>query len=104
MKKVLIVQFKVLPQDTLEGFHAVEDTLLQAFSQNGHAIVDGHDYGQGHFNIFIYPRGAWMPVIERVQAFLQLKDWLKRAVIAKGLKSGKWQVIWPEGYTDSFKL
>jgi len=98
------VQFDVLEGDRLEHFHAIEDTLFQAFSQNRYAVVDGHDYGQGHFNIFIYPKRAWGPVIERVFAFLELKDWLKRAVIAKQLKSGRWQVIWPEEYAGQFDL
>jgi len=103
-KKVLIVQFQVLEGDALEDFHAIEDTLFQAFSQNRYAIVDGHDYGLGVFNIFIYPRGAWDPVLERVLAFLKLKGWLDRATIAKGLASERWQVVWPMGHSGKFTL
>jgi|JI7StandDraft_1071085.scaffolds.fasta_scaffold242617_2 hypothetical protein len=103
-RKVLIIQFAVRAGDTLEAFHAIEDVIVQAFEQNRFATVDGHDYGEGVFNIFIYPRGAWGPVVERVKAFLKLKGWLDRATIAKGLASGKWQVIWPVGYEGAFGL
>jgi hypothetical protein len=101
-RKLLIVQFNVLEGDSLEFFHAVEDVLYQAFQQNRFAVVDGHDYGQGLFNIFIYPKYSWTPVIERVFAFLKFKGWLERAVIAKNMPSGKWQVVWPENYDRAF--
>lgn len=104
VRKVLIVQFKVREGDTLEFFHGIEDVLYQAFEQNRFAVVDGHDYGQGVFNIFIYPRKAWGPVLDRVFAFLRLKGWLFRATIAKGLASGRWQVVWPEEFEGRFEL
>lgn len=104
VKKVLVVQFDIQAGDTLERFHAIEDVLTQAFEQNNHAVVDGHDHGQDRFNIFIHPRGAWGPVIERVRAFLELKGSLNRATIAKGLASGRWQVIWPTASTREFEL
>ncbi|HEV2597814.1 hypothetical protein [Sphingopyxis sp.] len=103
-RKVLIVQFDVREGDTLEWFHHIEDTLFQAFSQNRFAEVDGHDYGQGKFNIFIYPKGAWAPVLERVHAFLKLRKVHDRTVIAKGLESGRWQVVWPENYSTTFEF
>jgi hypothetical protein len=103
-RKVLVIQFRIREGDTLADFHAIEDVIVQAFEQNRFATVDGHDVGGGVFNIFIYPRAAWGPVIERVFAFLRLKGWLDRAIIAKGLASGKWQVIWPEGFAEEFAL
>lgn len=100
----LIIQFEVSEGDSFDALIAIEDTLIQAFSQNNYAVVDGHDFGQSRFNIFIYPRGSWGPVIERVQAFLKLKGWLSQAVIAKELKSGALQVIWPQGHSTPFEL
>jgi hypothetical protein len=104
MKKVLVVQFPCSSAEDFELLLAIEETLIQAFSQNNYAVVDGHDVGEGRFNIFIHPSGAWQPVIERVHAFLKLKSMLTRALIAKGLKSERWQVIWPEGHTAKFEL
>ncbi len=104
VRNVLIVQFRVEDGDTLEFFQGIEDVLYQAFQQNCFAIVDGHDYGQGVFNIYIYPRRAWGPVVERVHAFLRLKGWLARATIAKRLSSERLTVIWPNDFNGEFRL
>ena len=104
MKNMLVIQFLIEDGDSFDGFLAIEDTLFQAFSQNRHAVVDGHDYGQGKFNIFIFPRGAWGPVLERVEAFLKLKGWWNRATVAKRLKSERYQVVWPKDFTGEFEL
>lgn len=103
-RRCLVIQFVVEEGETLATFHAIEDVIVQAFEQNRFATVDGHDYGEGRFNLYIYPRAAWGPVIERVFAFLKLKGWFARATIAKSRASGKWQVIWPEGFAGAFKL
>lgn len=103
-RRVLVIQFRIREGDTLADFHAIEDVIVQAFAQNNFAKVDGHDVGGGVFNLYVYPRAAWGPVIERVHAFLKHKGWLDRAIIAKGLASGKWQVIWPEGFAEAFQL
>ncbi|WP_313472234.1 hypothetical protein [Brevundimonas sp.] len=104
LRNRLIIQFEVSEGDSYDDLIAVEHTLIQAFSQNNYGAVDGHDFGQGRFNIFVYPRSSWGPVIERVQAFLKLKGWLSRAVIAKELKSGARQVIWPQEHSAPFDL
>lgn len=103
-RKQLIVQLstEALTPDQL---FEIEETLVQAFSQNRHAIVDGHDFGNGTMNIFIVPRGSWDPVIERVKAFLKLRKVLSQAVIAKQHKvSEKFEVVWPVGFSGNFQL
>lgn len=101
----LIVQLPFLSLKDWDALVHVEETLIQAFSQNNCAVVDGHDAGQGKFNIFIYPKGAWAPVLERVYAFLKLRGVLHKAVIAKRLKvSEKIVVVWPEGFEGKFEL
>ena len=55
-RKCLYVQFEIRKGDQPEDFYAIEDTLFQAFEQNNFAVVDGHDVGQGRFNIFIFQR------------------------------------------------
>lgn len=101
----VIVQFAFRgPEDFARLVH-VEDTLIQAFAQrNPFAEVDGHDVGQGRFNIFIRPTGAWSPVLERIEACLKLQGVLKEALVAKRLKSEKYVVVWPEGYDGAFEL
>lgn len=101
----LIVQLPFLNPGDWEALVRVEETLVQAFSQNDCAVVDGHDVGQEKFNIFIYPKGAWAPVLERVYAFLKMRCVLQKAVIAKRLKvSQKFVVVWPESFAGKFEL
>jgi hypothetical protein len=104
-KNQLIVQLPVTESSDFDALINVEETLIQAFSQNNLAEVDGHDIGEGKFNIFIFPNGSWGPVIERVQAFLKLRGVLNEALIVKRLKSSeRYVVVWPDKYSGEFKL
>jgi hypothetical protein len=101
----LIIQLPFLSPDDWDTLLDVEETLIQAFSQNNVAMVDGHDEGQEKFNIFIFPKGAWAPVLERVYACLKLRGVLHKAIIAKQLKaSGRVVVVWPEGFAGKFEV
>lgn len=101
----LIVQLLVEDSTSFDDLLRVEETLVQAFLQNNFAEVDGHDIGQGKFNIFIYPKGAWGPVLERVYAFLRLRGVLDKALVVKRLKaSEKYVVVWPERFAGTFSL
>lgn len=101
----LIVQLPITESTSLDSLLHVEETLVQAFSQNSFAEVDGHDIGDGRFNIYIYPTDTWGPVIERVYAFLKLRGVLKTALVVKRLKrSEKHVVVWPEQFKGTFEL
>jgi hypothetical protein len=101
----LIVQLPVSESTDFDALLHVEETLIQAFSQNKFADVDGHDFGQGRFNIFIYPKATWGPVLERVYAFLKLRGVLNEALVVKRLKSSeKYVVVWPEHFNGTFSL
>lgn len=103
-RNTLIIQLST-DEVGIDELHSIEDTLIQAFSQNNLAIVDGHDFGSGECNIFIYPKGPWEPVIERVFAFLKLRRALHKAVIAKRFKvTERYQVVWPESYGGHFSV
>ena len=101
----LIVQLPFFNPEDWDALVHVEEALVQAFSQNDCAVVDGHDVGQGKFNIFINPKGAWAPVMERVYAYLKLRGVLHKAVIVKRLKvSEKLVVVWPERFVGKFEI
>lgn len=101
----LIVQFSFPGTGDYDRLIAVEESLIQAFAQrNPFAEVDGHDVGQGRFNIFIKPLGTWQPVLERVEAVLKLRGVLKEALVVKRLKSEKYVVVWPKDYSGAFEL
>lgn len=101
----VIVQFRTDATGNLDRLYQVEETLFQAFSQCNDGIVDGHDIGQGKFNIFINVRNSWSPVLERVHAFLKLRGVLEEAVVVKfHSKSERYQVVHPSGHPGGFAL
>lgn len=103
-KNTIIVQFKtdgaMGDWDWLIG---LEDILIQAFSQNRHAVVDGHDFGNGTANIFIFPRGPWDSAITIIKAYLQRHGALSEALIIKRRKSGTYDVAWPEDFDGEYE-
>jgi hypothetical protein len=101
----VIVQFQCGQPEDFDRLIPLEESLIQAFAQrNPFAEVDGHDVGEGRFNIFIKPLGTWGPVLERVEALLKLRGVWKQAVVAKRLKSEKYVVVWPKDYGGEFEL
>ena len=101
----VIVQFRADTPRDLDRLYQVEETLFQAFSQSKDGIVDGHDIGQGKFNIFINVRSSWSPVLERVHAFLKLRGVLEEAVVVKfHSKSEHYQVVHPSSHPSGFAL
>jgi hypothetical protein len=106
MRNTLIIQFKSddFPE-TWDFLIGIEDSLIQLFNQNDYGIVDGHDIGQGQMNIFLYPRGSWGPVIDRVEAILKHKGCLNKAIIAKRIgKSGNYHVVFPKNFNGKFEI
>ena len=104
-RDTLIVQFRT--DGAIGDFDRlveIEDLLIQAFSQNSSAEVDGHDFGRGTMNIFIFPNGSWSSAIEVVEAYLRHRGILDQATIAKRRKSGSVCVVWPPGFKGQFEL
>jgi len=101
----VIVQLPYHGPEDYDRLIQVEESLIQAFAQrNPFAEVDGHDVGEGRFNIFVRPKNGWRPVIERVEAYLKLSGILDHALIVKRLKSDKYVVVWPKDYDGSFEV
>jgi hypothetical protein len=103
-KDTLIIQFRTSgePSD-LDWLLGVEEALIQGFSQNDKAIVDGHDFGGGTMNIFVFPKQGWGSAIEIVKAYLGLYKALDRALIIKRSKKERYSVVWPENYAGEFE-
>lgn len=101
----VVVQFKTDAAADFDRLLHIEETLLQAFSQCNDGFVDGHDIGQGTFNIFIHVRGSWASVLQRVEAFLKLRGALEAATIVKFHgKTERYQVVHPVTYGGEFAL
>jgi hypothetical protein len=51
MKYQMVVQFRATSKDDFNHLIGFEQNLSKALS--GSAVVDGHDFGSGEFNIFV---------------------------------------------------
>jgi len=104
VKDTIIVQYKTRDSiDEYDWLIKLEDALIQAFAQNNKAKVDGHDFGSGNMNIFIFPKRSWHDAFDILTAHLKLHDALGRAIIILRRKTGAYQVLFPENYTGDFE-
>jgi hypothetical protein len=52
MKYQLVLQFPAKSREDFDRFVAIEDSLIEELGDL--ATVDGHDFGMGKFNIFVF--------------------------------------------------
>lgn len=103
--KKVIVQFPFVDAADLDRWFKIEETLHQAFSQANDGYVDGHDIGEGRFNIYVHVRSAWGPVLERIDAFLKLKAVSGAATVAKfHPKAERYEVVRPIPFEGKFSI
>jgi hypothetical protein len=104
LRDTLIIQFRCSGAvSEFDWLIRIEDALIQGFSQNNKAIVDGHDFGSGTMNIFLFPKRGWESAIEIVKVYLKFHGALDRALIIKRSKTERYSVVWPEKYTGEFE-
>jgi hypothetical protein len=105
VRDTIIVQYKTTGEiDTFDWLIKLEEALIQAFAQNRKAIVDGHDFGSGEMNLFIFPTRSWRAAFEILKAHLGHHHALHQAIIVLRRKNGAYLPLWPEGYTGKFSL
>jgi hypothetical protein len=101
----LVVQLPVSESTDFDFLIGVEDGIVQLFEKDRSALVDGHDIGQGRFNIFITPSGSWAPALGRIRAFLEFRGDLENAVVARRPgATERYEVVWPGDYRGTFEL
>ena len=101
----LVVQLPVTEATDFDMLLFVEETLFRGFPRNDIAEVERHDFSDGRFNLFIFPKGPRAPVIERIVAALKLRGVDSAALIAGRLEEqGPYTVIWPEHHKSAFTL
>ena len=92
MKDTIIVQYKTGGSiDEYDWLIRLEDALIQAFAQNNKAKVDGHDFGSGNMNIFIFPKRSWHDAFDILKAHLKHHDALRRSIVILRRKSGAYR-------------
>ena len=101
----LVVQLPVSESTDFDSLIDIENALTLSFLKDRAATVDGHQLGLGKFNIFIVPRAAPEPVVDRVKSALAQDGMLDRALIAKQASANEpYSVVWPENYKVAFAL
>ena len=105
MKDRVVVQLPLSESMDFDSLISIEDGLIELFKDNRGVDVDGHDIGQGRFNVFIYSDDPWPSILGRIRAFLEFHGVLEDAVIAtRPFEGGKYQVLWPSDYGYAFEL
>src|SRR3977135_3028848 len=93
----LAVQFPITDSTDFDSLIHIEDELTLAFVGDKSAIVDGHDIGQGKFNVFVIPKAPLDSVVDRIKAVLEEIGVLDDATIAhRATSQGGYSVVWPE--------
>jgi len=101
----LIVQLPIDANTDFDGLIEIEEALIRALAMNRTAEVDGHDIGEGKFNVYIHLRKDWEPALAQVTETLDKLQLLPRAVVAKfhGTTEG-YEVVRPDSFTGNFSL
>jgi hypothetical protein len=94
MKFQLVLQWSTSSVRDHDHLIEIEDALMDSLDEDH--IVDGHDFGSGQVNIFLYTD-------QPDQAFNQVKDilqkdevWSRIRVAYREASGSEYVVIWPE--------
>ena len=105
MKNQLVVQLPLSESTDFDTLISIEDGLAELFKDNRQVVIDGHDIGQGRFNVFVHSDEPWPAVLGRIRAFLEFRGVLDGAVIAtRPLDGEEYQVLWPSDHEHEFQL
>jgi hypothetical protein len=89
----------------LDFLASVEGALVQGLSESHIGVIDGHDFGGGTGNIFVWAKGNGHRAFKVIKTQLELHKVLDKAVIATWRsKSDHYKVLWPADFCGSFEL
>jgi hypothetical protein len=92
----VIIQF--LEQDIrLSDLHKIEDTLIAALEPR--ANVDGHDFGSGTANIFVYTHDPQKVLARVLKALERAHHPAPHLVAYRAVTDEELRLLWPTGYT-----
>ena len=91
---ILVLQWPARSEADYDDLIAMEDQLLAELSE-AHGMVDGHDFGSGEMNIFVYTE---RPVEAFEDARTSLGSWSRWAdarVAYRPLDANDFVILWP---------
>ena len=95
VKYILVLQWPANSLDDFDALVSLEDQL-EADIPAAHGIVDGHDFGAGEMNIFIYtdrPLEAFQVMRTTVS---NSPKWVDVRAAYRRTDSDRYAVIWPK--------
>jgi len=102
MKYQLVLQFRGDSLSDFDAMVALEDELTEELKDL--ADVDGHDFGSGEMNIFIFTADP-TATFKRVRPVLERRQQLQSVTAAFREADGEqFAVIWPEGSRKKFRV
>jgi hypothetical protein len=105
LDKELILQFRVkhrqVSDEEVAFRQRLEDELHDALSQQHCGMVHGGSVGNGKLNIFVFTK-SWESAIDVVLGQLRQRKLHDKAILAKSLDDGHYEVVWPENYRLEF--
>jgi hypothetical protein len=101
MKYQLVLQLPSSAVD-LDDLIALEDALLEALDAS--ATVDGHDFGSGEGNIFIFTGDPADTLRQMLPVLAELAYQRDATVAYRAIGSEQFTVIWPRDYRRAFSV
>jgi hypothetical protein len=102
MKYQLVIQFRGDRLEDFDALVALEDRLIEDLGSS--AKVDGHDFGSGTANIFIFTTDPAL-TFWRARQILQTAGRLQSVTAAHGEADGNdYTVIWPKDSKTPFSF
>jgi len=92
MRYQLVIQFQATSVDEFDCLIAFEESLTEWLRDS--AVVDGHDFGTGEFNIFALTDAPAI-AFERLQSFRSALPVNRMRVAYRELQGESFVILWP---------
>lgn len=101
MKYLLVIQFAVSDSDDFDSLIELEDKITNEI-EPAHE-VDGHDFGMGEFNIFIFTDD---PVEASLQARKNIpqNDTNRMKIAYRSVNGEAYKTIYPDEFSGKFEI
>ena len=100
---VLVIQFPANDNADFDALIAIEDDFVSTLEPQ-HS-VDGHDFGSGEMNIFIFSNSPEEVFTGHVRGILESHEKLDVAMVAwRPVEGEHYSVLWPQPFRGEFSV